>query len=115
MATIQAIGKVTEFKSGISAKGQFWQNFRLENEKSFPYPLGCFYMGDEQLQDGQIIFIIGTLVVNEYNNKSYQKCNVISLIFQNSLTPKKNKELEKEIEIPPLGETLSFEDSEIPF
>lgn len=121
MATLQAIGIVTEFKDGESKKGNYWQSFRLENDAVFVYPLSCFYMGDVRLTEGDKVFVIGSLLLNEHNGKSYQKLDVkeIGIILQQAertLSDVVKKPFDqKPLKMQPLAETLPFADDEIPF
>lgn len=121
MATLQAIGTVTEFKDGESKKGNYWQSFKLDNDTVFVYPLSCFYMGDVRLTDGDKIFVSGMLMLNEHNGKNYQKLDAKEIVILSqgqgrTLSDVVKKPFDrKPVKMQPLAETLPFADDEIPF
>ena len=132
MGTLQAIGKVTNHKSGTNSKGFPYQAFRLENLKVFPFPIGCYYGGDKQVNEEDLIFVTAQIRVEEYQEKNYMKLNILDLGIlskeQNSNASKTLSDVERKRQeqrklesgkvdlTPPKGATaLSFEDDDIPF
>ncbi len=122
MATLQAIGIVTAFKDGESKNGNYWQSFKLENDAAFVYPISSFYMGDARLTEGDKVFVLGNLSLNEYNGKNYQKLDVKELVIllpqeaERTLSDVVKKPFDqKPLKMQPLAETLPFADDEIPF